>query len=370
MKHTKHAKLTKPNLGNFGRNEWAILGTVCGEIDILANSILEHFGSLYKTVYIDADHEPADLDNPEITLYTDKINYQRLEWAQPLNSYQNRVLMNVFDFILVNGNHAKAKKQILVIDPKKKESISRKIDRLQDIQLVIYKDGEKEIYDFLIDQIPGIQDVPSLQWDDTEKIISFLEEKLRAEVPPLNALILAGGKSQRMGKDKAQINYHGSPQQEHLLKLTKNFVDKTYLSIRQDQENTDQNVIKDGFVGLGPYGAILSAFKEQPDSAWLVIACDLPYIDEAAISYLINNRDPSKVATAFHNPETGFPDPLFTIWEPKAYMIMFQFLAQGFSCPRKVLINANVAEIELGDKKWITNVNTPEDFEKVGFDQD
>jgi len=234
----------------------------------------------------------------------------------------------------------------------------------------LYKNEEKEIYDFLIEQIPGIKEVPSLKWEETDKIFSFLEEKLAAEVPALNALILVGGKSQRMGRDKAQINYHGSAQKDHLYKLAKQFVTESYLSIRQDQESPIKKTIKDAFVGLGPYGAILSAFKEQPDSAWLVIACDLPYVDEGAISYLISNRDPSKVATAFHNPETDFPDPLFTIWEPKAYLVMLQFLAQGYSCPRKVLINADVAEIQLGDKNWITNVNTPEDFEKVGFDLD
>ncbi len=365
MKHSKHAKLTRPNLGNFGRNEWAILGTVCGEIDKLANKLLDHFGEKYNTVYIDADHHPADLDNPQVALYTDKINFQRLEWSAPLNSYQNRVLLNAYDFILVNGNHAKAKKQILVIDQKKKESISRKIDRLQDIQLLIYKEDEKEIYDFLIDQIPGIKDLPSLHWDETEKIISFLDEKLSLEVPPLNALILAGGKSQRMGKDKSQINYHGTAQKDHLIAITEKFVKKSYLSIRQDQESESDNCIKDAFAGLGPYGAILSAFKQQPDSAWLVLACDLPYLDEEAIEHIIKHRDPTKLATAFHNPETDFPDPLFTIWEPKAYMPMLQFLAQGYSCPRKVLINSDIEEIDLGDKKWLVNVNTPEDFEKV-----
>ena len=59
-----------------------------------------------------------------------------------------------------------------------------------------------------------------------------------------------------------------------------------------------------------------------------------------------------------------FPEPLVTIWEPKAYPIMLQFLAQGISCPRKVLINSDVELLETDDV-YIYNVNTPEEFDSV-----
>ena len=56
-----------------------------------------------------------------------------------------------------------------------------------------------------------------------------------------------------------------------------------------------------------------------------------------------------------------FPEPLITIYEPKAYPILLQYLAQGYSCPRKMLINSDVEIVEIEDD-FIRNINTPEEF--------
>ena len=56
-----------------------------------------------------------------------------------------------------------------------------------------------------------------------------------------------------------------------------------------------------------------------------------------------------------------FPEPLITIYEPKAYGKLLQYLAQGYSCPRKMLINSDVKIIEVADAV-IRNINTPEEF--------
>ena len=57
-----------------------------------------------------------------------------------------------------------------------------------------------------------------------------------------------------------------------------------------------------------------------------------------------------------------FVEPLITIYEPKAYPVLLQYLAQGYSCPRKMLINSDVEIIEVDDS-LIRNINTPEEFE-------
>ena len=138
----------------------------------------------------------------------------------------------------------------------------------------------------------------------------------------------------------------------------------TFLSVRKEQQLEQPNVIEDKFIGLGPFGAICSAFQYDPNTAWLVLATDLPYADEKLIRRLIQERDPSKVATALKGKSKQFPEPLITIWEPKSYPMMLQFLAQGISCPRKVLINSDVKLVEVDDD-FITNVNTPEEFSAV-----
>ena len=123
--------------------------------------------------------------------------------------------------------------------------------------------------------------------------------------------------------------------------------------------------LPDTFEGLGPFGAILSAFREYPDVAWVVIACDLPLLDAPTLQQLAQERKTSKIATAFISPNDSMPEPLIAIWEPKSYAVLLQFLAQGYSCPRKVLLNSEVHLIEPAQPQALTNVNSLEESEKV-----
>jgi molybdopterin-guanine dinucleotide biosynthesis protein A len=143
---------------------------------------------------------------------------------------------------------------------------------------------------------------------------------------------------------------------------------EVFISCRTDQKqqiNPNYPVLEDTFIGLGPYGAILSAFREQPDKAWLVVACDMPLLETETFKYLIEKRKVSSIATAYNSPDNEFPEPLITIWEPKSYPVLLSFLSQGYSCPRKVLINSDVNLVQVPNTDALTNVNTPDDLEKV-----
>jgi len=185
--------------------------------------------------------------------------------------------------------------------------------------------------------------------------------------PVLNGLVLAGGKSSRMGFDKSSVDWHGKPQRYYMAEMLKKLCNEVFISCRADQEeaNNQYEKLEDTFTGLGPYGAILSALKEKPDNAWLVVACDLPLLDSLTLQYLVDNRDPSKLATAFGNGYKDLPEPLITIWEPKSYPVLLSFLEQSISCPRKVLINTDPHLLIAPNVDALTNVNTPEELEKV-----
>ena len=123
-------------------------------------------------------------------------------------------------------------------------------------------------------------------------------------------------------------------------------------------------IIEDKFVDLGAFGAICSAFQRNPNKAWLVMASDLPFVNTEVIQMLLKHRNPAKIATAIKGKSKPFVEPLITIYEPKAYPILLSYLAQGYSCPRKVLINSDVEIVEIDDD-FIRNINTPEDFKNA-----
>ncbi len=102
-------------------------------------------------------------------------------------------------------------------------------------------------------------------------------------------------------------------QESHILQELTTCVDQVFLSKRELKDDSQHNVIVDFFHGLGPFGAILSAFRTDPNAAWMVTACDQPLSSAEHINLLISHRDPSKVATCYFNPDTEFPEPLITL---------------------------------------------------------
>jgi len=358
-------------MGNFGRTEVSILGTTCNEVKKLAGSISKILAGKYELAYVDADHKSADdqsnLEGNALNfgfqlVYTDKINYNRFDTFTSQNKYLVKKQFTDQDLILVNGNHFEASRQIVVIDTRK--NLEKKLDKLTDVVAIVFRENEHVIPKFLLDHIEGINNIPPFNIDEVEQIASLISDLVQKNIPPINGLVLTGGKSRRMNRDKKQINYHGKAQQKFMFDLLNSQLTKTYYSVREIEEMQNQDLcISDSFEGLGPYGGILSAFRFDPNSAWLVTACDQPFLTTDIIKMLIEKRNPSKVATAFHNPETDYPEPLVTLWEPKAYMYFLHFLGLGYSCPRKVLINADIELIELEDASVLRNVNTPEEYE-------
>ncbi len=187
-------------------------------------------------------------------------------------------------------------------------------------------------------------------------------------IPILNGLVLAGGKSVRMGQDKSIIEWHGKEQRYYMADMLQQLCTEVFISCRPEQEeeiNSNYKTLPDTYTELGPYGGILSAFKQAPDRAWLVTACDLPLLDANTLQYLIQNRDSSAVATTYESPFDGLPEPLIAIWEPKSFSVLLSFLERGYTCPRKVLRNSDIKMIKPLNPDTVMNVNTPRDAEKA-----
>jgi molybdopterin-guanine dinucleotide biosynthesis protein A len=188
-------------------------------------------------------------------------------------------------------------------------------------------------------------------------------------IDKLYGLVLSGGKSTRMGKDKGVIAYHGIPQRDYIYKVLEEVCDETFISIRKDQaEEISENfrVIIDEDKFRGPYNGILSAHEKHPNVAWLILACDLPLIDIPSLKELIKARDITKVATSFALKENPLPEPLCAIWEAEGLTASLAYMnTQQGSCPRKFLINNDVALVFPKDEKVLLNANSINEYEEA-----
>ena len=183
---------------------------------------------------------------------------------------------------------------------------------------------------------------------------------------PLYGLVLAGGRSSRMQRDKATLSYHGRTQLEWAMELITPFVERAFVSVRPDQQSDQVRAqfaqIVDTAENLGPIAGIMAAQAAHPDAAWLVLACDLPFLDAATLKHLVWARQEDKPATAYRSSHDGLPEPLCAIYEPASREAITAYQATGKICPRKFLIRSEAHVIDEPNPRALDNVNTPEEY--------
>lgn len=185
---------------------------------------------------------------------------------------------------------------------------------------------------------------------------------------PVYGLVLSGGQSRRMGRDKALLEYAGETQLGRAVRLLERHLERVFVSVRPDQADDAERrrfaQVIDRYTDIGPAAGILSALDTEPDVAWLVLACDLPNANDETIAMLLRQRS-EQPFTAFRSSGDGLPEPLCAIFRPLAREIVAGFVREGIVCPRKMMIRSDTQLLDLPDPAALDNVNTPEDLERA-----
>lgn len=196
------------------------------------------------------------------------------------------------------------------------------------------------------------------------------QQSQSASVAPLYGLVLTGGASSRMNQDKAALVYHQQPQAQHCFTLLSSVCDKVFLSNREAQTDAPGHAglpqIHDQYTDIGPLGGVLSAMSRYPEAAWLVLACDMPFVTVNHLAQLVQHRDPAKLATVFYNYRANIPEPLCTIYEPQSQKLLLgAMLGEQFSLTGILGNTDNITLIEPEDTRFLININTPEEYETL-----
>ena len=193
----------------------------------------------------------------------------------------------------------------------------------------------------------------------------------------LNGLVLAGGKSRRMGRDKGSLIYpHLSSldQRSRFHAILSLFCKQTFLSVRPSQAgalHTRVPLIVDSVEGEGPGVGLLSAHFLVPDASWLVLACDLinatandvralceAHFHETDQAFRTKRGGPQ--ATCYRH-ENSISEPLFAIWTPDALCALKKdhAAAREKSSPQKTLSRLRVQTVLPAKRSVLLNVNEP-----------
>ncbi len=340
----------------------------------LVTRLISHLEKRRRVAYLKHAHHLVDSDRPGKDTHratesgacaVAALSPGRTIWSSTsvTDPLVIKVALSNADFLFCEGFRTSARRRVVVLDERPlhredREAMSR---------------GEVAAFAGIGHCPPA--DLVGPTWfdrDDIAELADHIEERMlaRAREVPLYGLVLAGGESRRMGRDKATIPHGDLTQAEHAFSLLDERCDQTYLSCRRGQWEGDTAGealrrlprIFDKFSGAGPISGILSAVLEHPGAAWWVLPCDMPDLSSAMLCRLLRARDPFKTATAFRAARDDRPEPLCAIYEPKARTRLLTLDRGMLRAPRRSLSYADVKLVEPGDDETeaaLEGVNTP-----------
>jgi molybdopterin-guanine dinucleotide biosynthesis protein A len=336
---------------NWHSRELALYGTTCEEIKKWVNYFQLEVNQ--RLAYVDASHAEGNSDSSSgITTHEHHFVLQE-------ETGLDQTVLQEFDGALVNGNHHAASNQIIFVNLEKEKSLIKRSAELKNVLAVVLPEGITEVPAYVHPFLQPETKIFRLK----EEVLEFVSNYFQSA--PLKALILLGGKSSRMGEEKGLIQYHEKTQAEHLVSLLEGIGLEVFLSVREEQKENysflNRPFIADQIQGAGPLGGITSAMRTFTQTAFLVVACDLPNLQKEQLEFLLKKRNPKAFATCYESPLDGGPEPLCSIYEPKSFSALMKVWVNGKSCPRKMLFNRTVEILPIHDSKFLVNANTPEE---------
>jgi molybdopterin-guanine dinucleotide biosynthesis protein A len=187
----------------------------------------------------------------------------------------------------------------------------------------------------------------------------------------VTAFILAGGKSSRMGADKAFLNFDGWTLLERTLELARSVTGEVRIVGGLEKFARFAPVVEDIFPGQGPLGGIHAALRSSTSDLNLMLAVDAPFISRALLQYLICGAHHTPEATVVVPCCNGHRQPLCAIYRREFFEVAEKALIAGknrIDVLFDVVKSRVIEEAELDRAGFsaalFCNLNTPEDVEE------
>ncbi len=183
----------------------------------------------------------------------------------------------------------------------------------------------------------------------------------------LIGVVLMGGKSSRMGRDKSLLELNNQSLYKIAGQKLAIYCNQIFLSVNEKQkaENTyEYPCIKDLYEAEGPIGAILSCMNKLETSI-LILGCDMPFISSDDIKTLIDKRNKNNICTTFFNPTEQIYEPLLSIWETTSLPLLETYFANGNRSLQKFLHQQNIPKMNMLNPENFKNLNHLEEWKSM-----
>jgi molybdopterin-guanine dinucleotide biosynthesis protein A len=182
--------------------------------------------------------------------------------------------------------------------------------------------------------------------------------------------LLAGGRSSRMGQDKALLTLGGEPLAARGIRKLRAICAEVSIAGGSEELMRFGRVIPDRSPGCGPLGGIVSAL-EQSSFEWnLFLPVDAPFVPVSTLQALLS------AAVGFSGVGVmarvqGRMHPLCAAYSIKALEVLRQELAAGrWKVTSAIEAAGPVKVVDFEEASWFANLNTPDEFAKAEQDLD
>ncbi|MBN1296920.1 molybdenum cofactor guanylyltransferase [bacterium] len=182
-----------------------------------------------------------------------------------------------------------------------------------------------------------------------------------ARPEPAAAVILIGGKSMRMGTDKAFMLLDGESIASRLYKKLAPYFDEVFFSAARSQSSpvTGVRCVYDRLPGRGPLAGLATGLSASPHRVNFVIACDIPNVDISLVRMLLSTLEEVEIAVpAFSSMRT---EPLFGAYDRSVGATAERLLLNGVSKVISVYDHHHTRVLSATNTGWYMNLNSPED---------
>lgn len=180
-------------------------------------------------------------------------------------------------------------------------------------------------------------------------------------------IILAGGKSERMGTDKGLLLLKGKPFISHIYEAMKPIFGDNIVVV---SSNTDYDAfgyhrIEDLISDKGPVGGLYTALKQSKTKFNLVLSVDVPLVTTEFLQWLVKKHDDSYLLTQVQVGEKACP--LVAVYDRALRVLLGEHLAGNQLKLRDVIAEIHPQTLKIPEK-WsaqLQNINTQEDYKKI-----
>jgi molybdopterin-guanine dinucleotide biosynthesis protein A len=179
---------------------------------------------------------------------------------------------------------------------------------------------------------------------------------------PLTLVLLAGGTSRRMKRDKALLPAPDRPLIEGVLAQAEGLFAEVIVSVSPDRRYgfLSHRQVPDSADGLGPMAGILAGLKAARHERAFVLACDIPVVDRVFVGELTAASDGYDIAV----PRTSKGlEPLFAVYRKTTIPSIERLFAAGKRSVLDLFPLCRTNVVGIDDPPWLRNINTPEEYD-------